>query len=119
MFLATLDPKIVSTAIQTIGNDLRDLTAQAWVTTAFLITSTIATPLFGKLSDIYGRKRLFMLAIVIFVAGSALCGLATSMYSSPPSVPSRASAPAASCRWRSRSSATSSRPASAPATRAT
>jgi EmrB/QacA subfamily drug resistance transporter len=80
MFLAALDQTIVSTAIKTIGNDLHDLTAQAWVTTAFLITSTIAAPLFGKLSDIYGRKRLFMLAIVIFVVGSALCGLATSMY---------------------------------------
>jgi EmrB/QacA subfamily drug resistance transporter len=80
MFLASLDQTIVSTAIKTIGNDLHNLTAQAWVTTAFLITSTIAAPLFGKLSDIYGRKRLFMLAIVIFVAGSALCGLATSMY---------------------------------------
>src|ERR1700685_2240978 len=80
MFLAALDQTIVSTAIKTIGNDLHDLTAQAWVTTAFLITSTITAPLFGKLSDISGRKRLFMLAIVIFVAGSALCGLATSMY---------------------------------------
>src|ERR1700751_4348902 len=80
MFLAALDQTIVSTSIKTIGNDLHNLTAQAWVTTAFLITSTIAAPLFGKLSDIYGRKRLFMLAIVIFVAGSALCGLATSMY---------------------------------------
>jgi EmrB/QacA subfamily drug resistance transporter len=80
MFLAALDQTIVSTAIKTIGNDLNNLTAQAWVTTAFLITSTIAAPLFGKLSDIYGRKRLFMLAIVIFVIGSALCGLAQSMY---------------------------------------
>jgi len=80
MFLAALDQNIVSTAIKTIGNDLHDLTAQAWVTTAFLITTTIATPLFGKLSDIYGRKRLFMVSIVIFVIGSALCGLATSMY---------------------------------------
>jgi EmrB/QacA subfamily drug resistance transporter len=80
MFLAALDQTIVSTAIKTIGNDLHDLSAQAWVTTAFLITSTIAAPLFGKLSDIYGRKRLFMIAIVIFVAGSALCGLANSMY---------------------------------------
>jgi EmrB/QacA subfamily drug resistance transporter len=80
MFLAALDQTIVSTAIKTIGNDLHDLTAQAWVTTAFLITSTIAALLFGKLSDLYGRKRLFMLAIVIFVVGSALCGLATSMY---------------------------------------
>ncbi|HEY2670234.1 MAG TPA: MFS transporter, partial [Rugosimonospora sp.] len=80
MFLAALDQTIVSTAIKTIGNDLNDLSAQAWVTTAFLITSTIAAPLFGKLSDIYGRKRLFMVAIVIFVVGSALCGLAQSMY---------------------------------------
>src|ERR1700752_5359185 len=80
MFLAALDQTIVSTAIKKIGNDLHDLPGQACVTTAFLITSTICAPLFGKLSDIYGRKRLFMLAIVIFVAGSALCGLATSMY---------------------------------------
>ena len=80
MFLASLDQTIVSTAIKTIGNDLNDLSAQAWVTTAFLITSTIAAPLFGKLSDIYGRKRLFMFSIVIFVVGSALCGLAQSMY---------------------------------------
>ncbi|MFK0170571.1 MDR family MFS transporter [Streptomyces sp. NPDC090306] len=80
MFLAALDQTIVSTAIKTIGNDLHDLSAQAWVTTAFLITSTIAAPLFGKLSDIYGRKRLFMLSIMTFVVGSALCGLAQSMY---------------------------------------
>jgi EmrB/QacA subfamily drug resistance transporter len=80
MFLAALDQTIVSTAIKTIGNDLDDLSAQAWVTTAFLITSTIAAPLFGKMSDIYGRKRLFMIAIVIFVIGSALCGLSQSMY---------------------------------------
>src|SRR6204780_2083365 len=80
MFLAALDQTIVSTSIKTIGNDLNALSAQAWVTTAFLISSTIAAPLFGKLSDIYGRKRLFMLAIVVFVTGSALCGLATSMY---------------------------------------
>jgi EmrB/QacA subfamily drug resistance transporter len=80
MFLAALDQTIVSTAIKTIGNDLNDLSAQAWVTTAFLITSTIAAPLFGKLSDIFGRKRLFMFAIMLFVLGSALCGLAQSMY---------------------------------------
>src|SRR6478672_11910629 len=80
MFLAALDQTIVSTAIRTIGDDLHGLSVQAWVTTAFLITSTIATPLFGKLSDIYGRKPLFMLAITIFILGSALCGLAHSMY---------------------------------------
>jgi EmrB/QacA subfamily drug resistance transporter len=80
MFLAALDQMIVSTAIRTIGDDLHGLAAQAWVTTAFLITSTIATPLYGKLSDIYGRKPLFMFAITVFVTGSALCGLSTSMY---------------------------------------
>jgi EmrB/QacA subfamily drug resistance transporter len=80
MFLAALDQTIVSTAIRTIGDDLHGLSVQAWVTTAFLITSTIATPLFGKLSDIYGRKRLYLLAISIFILGSALCGLATNMY---------------------------------------
>ncbi|MEO8887975.1 MAG: MDR family MFS transporter [Jatrophihabitantaceae bacterium] len=80
MFLASLDQMIVSTAIRTIGDDLHGLAAQAWVTTAFLITSTIATPLYGKLSDIYGRKPLFLFAITVFIIGSALCGLATSMY---------------------------------------
>src|ERR1051326_7406977 len=80
MFLAALDQTIVSTAIRTIGDDLNGLSVQAWVTTAFLITSTISTPLFGKLSDIYARKPLFMIAISIFILGSALCGLAQSMY---------------------------------------
>jgi EmrB/QacA subfamily drug resistance transporter len=80
MFLASLDQMIVSTAIRTIGDDLNGLAAQAWVTTAFLITSTIATPLYGKLSDIYGRKPLFLFAITVFILGSALCGLSTSMY---------------------------------------
>jgi EmrB/QacA subfamily drug resistance transporter len=80
MFLAALDQTIVSTAIRTIGDDLHGLSVQAWVTTAFLITSTITTPLYGKLSDIYGRKPLFLFAITIFILGSALCGLSTSMY---------------------------------------
>ena len=80
MFLAALDQTVVSTAIRTIGDDLHGLAAQAWVTTAFLITSTISTPLYGKLSDIYGRKRFFVVAIVLFVSGSALCGISTSMY---------------------------------------
>jgi EmrB/QacA subfamily drug resistance transporter len=80
MFLAALDQTIVSTAIRTIGDDLNGLSVQAWVTTAFLITSTISTPLFGKLSDIYGRKPFYMFAITIFILGSALCGLAQNMY---------------------------------------
>ncbi|HEY3437431.1 MAG TPA: MDR family MFS transporter, partial [Actinotalea sp.] len=80
MFLAALDQTIVATAIRTIGDDLNGLSLQAWVTTAYLITSTIATPLYGKLSDIYGRKPFYMLAIGLFLAGSLLCGTAGSMY---------------------------------------
>jgi len=80
MLLAALEQTIVATAIRTIRDDLHGLSAQAWVTTAFLTTSTIATPLYGKLSDIYGRKPLFMIAITIFLVGSALCGLAQNMY---------------------------------------
>ncbi|MFW0788497.1 MDR family MFS transporter [Gordonia sp. CPCC 205333] len=80
MFLAALDQTIVSTAIRTIADDLQGYSMQAWVTTAYLVTSTIVTPLYGKLSDIYGRKPFFMVAISIFIVGSLLCSLATSMY---------------------------------------
>src|SRR5436190_6705475 len=80
MFLGALDQTIVSTAIRTISDDLHGLSVQAWVTTAYLITSTITTPIYGKLGDIYGRKKLFMFAISVFIAGSALCSFATSMY---------------------------------------
>ncbi|GAB3589562.1 MDR family MFS transporter [Angustibacter peucedani] len=80
MFLAALDQTIVATAIRTIADDLNGLSVQAWVTTAYLITSTIATPLYGKLSDIYGRKPFFITAISIFVVGSLLCTFSTSMY---------------------------------------
>src|SRR5687768_12045126 len=73
MFLAALDQTVVSTAIRTIADDLGGLSLQAWATTAFLITGTISTPLYGKLSDIYGRKPLYLLAISIFVVGSVLC----------------------------------------------
>ncbi|WP_431230841.1 MDR family MFS transporter [Paenarthrobacter nicotinovorans] len=79
MFLAGLDQTVVATAARTIGDDLGGLDQQAWLTTAFLITSTITTLLYGKLSDIFGRKRLYMIAIALFIGGSALCGLATSM----------------------------------------
>ncbi len=80
MFLAALDQTVVSTAIRTIADDLGGLSEQAWATTAFLITSTIATPLYGKLSDIYGRKPFFLLAITIFLVGSITCTFAQSMY---------------------------------------
>ncbi|GAA2382105.1 MDR family MFS transporter [Gordonia cholesterolivorans] len=80
MFLAALDQTIVSTAIRTIADDLHGYDLQAWVTTAYLVTSTIVTPLYGKLSDIYGRKQFFLLAITIFIIGSLLCSMSTSMY---------------------------------------
>ncbi len=72
MFLAALDQTIVSTAMRTIADDLEAQTAQAWVTTSYLIASTITTPLYGKLSDIYGRKPFYLFAISIFIVGSVL-----------------------------------------------
>ncbi|WP_055546971.1 MDR family MFS transporter [Streptomyces sp. NBRC 110028] len=80
MFLGALDGTVVSSALRTIADDLHGLTAQAWVTTAYLITATIATPLYGKLSDIHGRRPVYLAAIVLFTLGSLLCGMATSVY---------------------------------------
>ncbi|NDZ77093.1 MFS transporter [Streptomyces sp. SID10853] len=79
MFLAALDQTIVSTSIRTIADDLHGLSQQAWATTAYLITSTIATPLYGKLSDLHGRKPYFLTAISVFIVGSVLCTFSTSM----------------------------------------
>ncbi|WP_323746535.1 MDR family MFS transporter [Catenulispora pinisilvae] len=75
MFLAALDQTIVATALPTIAGDLHGLNHLSWVVTAYLLTSTISTPLWGKLGDLYGRKKLFQAAIVIFLVGSALSGL--------------------------------------------
>ena len=80
MFLSSLDQTIVGTSMRTIADDLDGLSLQAWVTTAYLITSTIATPIYGKLSDIFGRRPLFIIAIVIFLVGSLAAGFSTSMY---------------------------------------
>ncbi|MCU1413653.1 MAG: transporter permease [Microbacteriaceae bacterium] len=80
MFLASLDQTIVGTAIRTIGDDLHGLNQQAWVTTAYLITSTIAVPIYGKLSDIFGRRPLYIFGIVVFLVGSLLSSFSTSMY---------------------------------------
>jgi EmrB/QacA subfamily drug resistance transporter len=80
VLLAALDQTIVSTAIRTIADDLHGLSLQAWATTAYLITATISTPLYGKLSDLYGRKPFFLTAISIFIIGSVLCTFSTSMY---------------------------------------
>ncbi|MFF3962959.1 DHA2 family efflux MFS transporter permease subunit [Streptomyces griseorubiginosus] len=79
MLLAALDQTIVSTALPTIVSDLGGMEHLSWVVTAYLLASTAATPLWGKLGDQYGRKRLFQTAIVIFLIGSALCGMAQDM----------------------------------------
>jgi EmrB/QacA subfamily drug resistance transporter len=79
LLLAAIDQTIVATALPTIVGDLGGLDHIAWVVTAYLLAETVATPLFGKLGDLYGRKRLFQAAIVIFLAGSVLAGIATSM----------------------------------------
>ncbi|HEY5160592.1 MAG TPA: MDR family MFS transporter [Gaiellaceae bacterium] len=79
MLLASLDQTIVSTALPTIVGDLGGLNHYTWVVIAYILTSTVSMPLYGKLGDLYGRKRLFQLAIVIFLFGSALCGLSQNM----------------------------------------
>jgi EmrB/QacA subfamily drug resistance transporter len=79
MFLAALDQTIVSTALPTIVGDLGGLDHLSWVVTSYLLASTISTPIYGKLGDMYGRKPVFLAAIVIFLAGSMLAGLSESM----------------------------------------
>ena len=79
MFLAALDQTIVSTALPTIVGDLGGLDHLSWVVTSYLLASTASTPLYGKLGDMYGRKPVFLAAIVIFLAGSMLAGLSRSM----------------------------------------
>ncbi|MFJ7273010.1 MFS transporter [Kitasatospora sp. NPDC098663] len=79
MLLAALDQTIVSTALPTIVSDLGGLDHISWVVTAYLLASTAATPLWGKLGDMYGRKRFFQASIVIFLLGSVLCGIAQNM----------------------------------------
>src|SRR6202451_535522 len=79
MLLAALDQTIVSTALPTIVGDLKGGSHIAWVITAYLLTTTVSTPLWGKLGDQYGRKIFFQAAIVIFLIGSVLFGLSNSM----------------------------------------
>jgi EmrB/QacA subfamily drug resistance transporter len=79
LLLASLDQTIVSTALPTIVGDLGGIEHLSWVVTAYLLTSTVSGPLYGKLGDLYGRKLVLQGAIVIFLAGSALCGLSQNM----------------------------------------
>src|SRR3954449_12252050 len=79
MLLASLDQTIVSTALPTIVGDLGGLEHISWVVTAYLLAVTVVTPLYGKLGDLYGRKVVLQGGLVIFLVGSALCGLAQGM----------------------------------------
>src|SRR5215210_18029 len=79
MLLSALDSTIVATALPTIVGELGGLERLSWVVTGYLVAQTVVTPLYGKLGDLYGRKRVLQVAIVVFLAGSALCGLAGSM----------------------------------------
>ncbi|WP_053226044.1 MDR family MFS transporter [Solirubrobacter soli] len=77
--LSALDQTIVATALPEIADDLNGFDDLSWVVTAYLLSTTVTVPLYGKLSDLYGRRRLFVVAITIFLVGSALCGFAQSM----------------------------------------
>ena len=79
MLLAALDQTIVATALPTIGRELGDLEHLPWVVTAYLLTSTAVTPLYGKLSDIHGRRVTLLIGIGTFVVGSIACALAPDM----------------------------------------
>src|SRR5215475_4995523 len=79
LLLAALDQTIVATALPRIVGDLGGLEQYSWVFTAYMLTSTVTVPLYGKLGDAYGRKNLFLFAIVVFLLGSALCGVAQTM----------------------------------------
>src|SRR5689334_25288352 len=79
MFLAALNQTIVATALPTIGRDLNDFENLSWTVTAYLLTSTVVASLYGKLSDIYGRRAMMLTAIGVFMAGSAICAVAPNM----------------------------------------
>ena len=79
LLLAALDQTIVSTALPTIVGELGGFTHLSWVVTAYLLSSTVVTPLYGKFGDLHGRKIVLQVAIVVFLVGSALCGLAQNM----------------------------------------
>ena len=79
LFLAALDQTIVATALPTMVGELGGLEQLSWVVTAYLLASTVTAPLYGKISDLYGRKIVFQAAIILFLAGSILCGLSQNM----------------------------------------
>src|SRR4051794_1209775 len=79
MFLAALDQTIVATALPTIGRQFHDVTSLSWVITAYLLASTAVAPVFGTLSDVYGRRAMIIAAMSLFIVGSILCAVAPNM----------------------------------------
>ena len=79
MFLAALDQTIVATALPTIGRQFHDVSSLSWVITAYLLASTAVAPVFGTLSDIYGRRAMIIASLSLFIAGSVLCAVAPNM----------------------------------------
>src|SRR5947209_17242686 len=79
LWLAALDQTVVSTALPTMVGELGGLAYLSWVVTAYLLTSTVVGPLYGKFGDLYGRKIVLQVAVALFLVGSALCGIAQSM----------------------------------------
>src|SRR2546421_11413714 len=79
MLLGALDQTIVATALPTIGRELNDVQNLSWVVTAYLLTSTAVTPLYGKLSDVHGRRTMLLLGLGLFTAGSVMCALSPNM----------------------------------------
>ena len=79
MFLASLDQTIVATSLSTMAQDLNGWTLMSWVVSAYLVASTVTTPLYGKLSDLYGRRPILSVAITLFLGASVLCALSQNM----------------------------------------
>src|SRR5260221_7225908 len=79
LFLAALDQTIVATALPSISSDLGDVHLMSWIVTAYLLTSTAATPILGKLSDLHGRRPIMRLCILTFLLGSVLCAMSSTM----------------------------------------
>src|SRR6476619_1026265 len=79
MFLASLDQTIVATSLSTMAQDLNGWTLMSWVVSAYLVASTVTTPIYGKLSDLYGRRQILSMAITLFIGASVLCALSQNM----------------------------------------
>jgi len=113
MFLAALDSTIVATAMPTVIADLHGIDHYAWVFTAYLLAEIASIPLWGRLADMYGRKRIFLLGMIIFLVGSALCGTSTSMLELILFRAMQGVGAGCLSRWRRRSSPTCTRSSSA------